>query len=217
LPWSYDASQIALFFLYVITAIWSHKLWKFLVPVIGISSGRMFELVSHVTSFGLSIPVTFYNVLKARNDRTLKQNSLEDSFRPLIPLAVLFVVTTGWALFSPTDIISHDPRMFFFMVGTVFSNIACRLIVSQMSSTKCEAMNWLLFPLSIFVVAIFKLEYFKVRELLVLRSLTLFFVLAHIHYGVCVVRELAEHFKINVFSLKKVTSESVPNSVGKKT
>ena len=40
------------------------------------------------------------------------------------------------------------------MMGAVFSNITCRLIVAQMSSTEAPVFNTLLIPLAILVVAI---------------------------------------------------------------
>lgn len=208
LPWSYDASQVALFLLYIITGIKSHKYWKFMVPVLNVSSGQFFELLSYLGSFAISAPVTVYNVYSCK---TIKQPTFWESFRPLVPLIVLFSITTGWAVFSPSDIIEREPRTFYFMVGTVFSNIACRLIVSQMSSTRCEAVNWFLLPLSISVLSVFSIPIALNHELLILRLITLLFCLLHIHYGVCVVRQMCDHFRINCFSLKKrdVSPESV--------
>ena len=40
------------------------------------------------------------------------------------------------------------------MMGAVFSNITCRLIVAQMSNTEAPVFNILLIPLTILVVAI---------------------------------------------------------------
>ena len=47
LPWSYDASQIALFVMYLITCFRGHKYWKFVVPVLNVTSGRLFEIISY--------------------------------------------------------------------------------------------------------------------------------------------------------------------------
>lgn len=79
-------------------------------------------------------------------------------------------------------------------------NLVCfffqsRLIVAQMSNTRCEIFNWLLVPTSITIV----LSVYTRNALLELYLTYLLCVLslvAHIHYGVCVVRML--------FSLKKV-------------
>lgn len=51
LPWSYDASQVALFVLYMITFCESYTFWKFTVPIINIPSGQMFELLSYCKQF----------------------------------------------------------------------------------------------------------------------------------------------------------------------
>ncbi|XP_054153118.1 ethanolaminephosphotransferase 1-like [Oppia nitens] len=200
LPWSYDVSQIALMIMYLATSFWSYKLWKFEMPFLEITSGRLFELISYAGCFIASAPVTIYNVYSCK---TQKQPNFWESFRPLMPLLVLFSTTTAWAVFSPNNIIEIDPRCFYFMVGTVFSNIACRLIVSQMSSTRCEAINWFLMPLAAIVLVVTLLPISQSQELLLLRAMSLLFTLSHIHYAVCIVRQMCDHFRINCFSLKK--------------
>uniref|UniRef100_A0A914RGE3 Uncharacterized protein n=1 Tax=Parascaris equorum TaxID=6256 RepID=A0A914RGE3_PAREQ len=37
---------------------------------------------------------------------------------------VLFAMSLCWAKYSPSNIIDQDPRIFFWTMGTVFSNIA---------------------------------------------------------------------------------------------
>jgi ethanolaminephosphotransferase len=99
----------------------------------------------------------------------------------------LMVVTVLWIALSPSDILEQQPRMFFYMVGTIFSHICCRLIVAQMSSTRCEGFNWTLFPITAltFVAIVFRpgvgFEVAAVYVLAVLSTLT------QIHYGYCVV------------------------------
>merc|ERR550525_825180 len=47
-------------------------------------------------------------------------------------MALFFV----WVCFSPNNILDQDPRCMFYLTGTVFSNICCRLIIAQMSNTR---------------------------------------------------------------------------------
>lgn len=47
LPWSYDASQIALFALYLITYSHGYTVWKFNVPLLNVTSGNFFEYASY--------------------------------------------------------------------------------------------------------------------------------------------------------------------------
>lgn len=77
-----------------------------------------------VVAFVFSIPITLYNVYKAYKANNLNQANLWESSRPLIPLMSLFVITTYWAYYSPSNVLETDPRMFYFMVGTAMSNIA---------------------------------------------------------------------------------------------
>lgn len=73
------------------------------------------------------------------------------------------------------------------MVGIVFSNICCRLIVAQMSNTRCEVFNWLLVPVGVAVFSALVLPKTLDLELPILYALTVLTFLAHVHYGVCLV------------------------------
>ena len=118
------------------------------------------------------------------------------------------------------------------MMGAVFSNITCRLIVAQMSNTEAPVFNTLLIPLAILVVAIW-LPNGKVRardesetrnlfasvidtvmsiscastfqrmEIYYLICYSIYVTLAHIHYGVMIVLQMSDHFNIYTFSREK--------------
>lgn len=72
-----------------------------------------------------------------------------------------------------------------------------------MSSTRCEALNWMLVPLSAGVTLIFTTAFGKDNEIMILKYLTLLVTVAHVHYGVCIVRQMSRYFNIYCFSLKK--------------
>ncbi|EYC34304.1 hypothetical protein Y032_0001g349 [Ancylostoma ceylanicum] len=78
-------------------------------------------------------------------------------------------------------------------MGTVFSNIACRLIIAQMSSHRCEVVNMLLMLYAFFAGLSFLVPN---MELMILRSLCLLVVVLHVHYGVCVIACLAHLFEL---------------------
>ncbi|XP_067126207.1 ethanolaminephosphotransferase 1 [Centruroides vittatus] len=205
LPWTYDISQIVLLTSFLITYFKSYKFFKF--TILNFGSGEFVEILIYVGALGMTLPMNFCNIYRAYKTQTLKQKSIRESLRPLLPVTLLFILTTIWALFSPNDIINKEPRMFYWMTGTVFSNIACSLIISQMTSTRCEVSNWLLYPVGIVMLLVFGLPQVGEKEIFLLRILTLFTVLAHINYGVHVVRQMCRHFKIYCFSLKKVPAD----------
>ena len=125
LPWSYDMTQVALFVTYILSFVYGYSFWKF--EIFDLSSGNIFEILTHVGSYALSIPVTLYNVNLAIQSKTLKHKSWGERTRPLIPFFALFIITVGWSYFSPNDVLNKEPRLFLFMVGTIFSNIAVSL------------------------------------------------------------------------------------------
>ncbi|CAG0905270.1 unnamed protein product [Cyprideis torosa] len=74
-----------------------------------------------------------------------------------------------------------------------------------MSNTRAEAGNRLLLPLAAGVAAMFVAPpslLHPALELTLLYALTLHATLAHLHFGVCVVRQMAQHLNIPVFSIR---------------
>lgn len=131
---------------------------------------------------------------------------LFEAFKPLLSSVLLLLVTSIWVFLSPVDVIEIEPRMFYYMVGTVFSHICCRLIVAQMSSTKSETINWLLFPTTAVVFVSIALQPGKVFEVGAIYALAVLATLTQLHYGVCVVRQMCRHFRIDCFKIKDKTN-----------
>nr|CAB3265959.1 ethanolaminephosphotransferase 1 [Phallusia mammillata] len=199
LPWGYDLSQTALFAIYVITAIKSVNLWK--IPLFGISYSTVFIVVAFGSTFAAT-PVALYNVYLAHRDGTNKQSSLYEVLLPLISPAIAFSLLHIWIVFSPISIMTYNPRLALFLISVVFSNISCRLVVAQMSGTRCQVINKFLPVLALALSITLYLRDAKVDNYL-FWSVTVFLTLAHIHYGIVVVNTLANHFGIKVFSIAK--------------
>lgn len=119
-----------------------------------------------------------------------------EMLRPLYSTCYLMIVTILWVYLSPSDILMHQPRMFFYMVGTVFSHICCKLIVAQMSTTRCEGFNWTLFPITALAGASLIFQPGLGFETAAVYALAVLSTLAQIHYGVCVV---------SVYSVRYIT------------
>ncbi|KJH51600.1 hypothetical protein DICVIV_02233 [Dictyocaulus viviparus] len=143
LSWGYDAGQYMLIFTYMFTYFVGYKCYKFYVYD-SISFVVIVESSFYLCSLG-SVVVSIYNMWHSYSvEKTFKQPSLYEATRPVIPCAILFITSLSWACLSSTDICSTDPRVYFFALGTVFSNIACRLIIAQMSNQRCDVSNKLL-------------------------------------------------------------------------
>ena len=105
----------------------------------------------------LSVGMSIYNIADGHMKGTLKQASMRESvsnwesalfvshtlspspsqtspaemLRPLFCPTVLFGVSVLWGAYSPSKILDAHARMFFFTMGTVFSNIAVSLFFSS--------------------------------------------------------------------------------------
>ena len=165
-----------------------------------------------------AVSLTIRTDSRAYRDSTGKNRSFWEAIIPLVGPCVFFSLTTLWALASPTDILNRDPRCFTFLVGTVFSNICCRLIVAQMSSTRSEVLNWMIYPVASVVAVALTLPASIGAELPLLYAITAFATLMHVHYGVCVVSNNSVATPSNVVliikkKLKKKTIGSAHRSV----
>lgn len=77
-----------------------------------------------------------------------------------------------------------------------------------MSGTKCELFNGLVALFAVVALCSILMPITASVELLLLRLLALALTLAHIHYAVCVIQQMCDHFNINCLSLKRRESET---------
>ncbi|XP_026332737.1 ethanolaminephosphotransferase 1-like [Hyposmocoma kahamanoa] len=198
LPWGYDFSMWASTFFFLWTGIKGTGYYKrYMFGSYTLANG--FEWLIYATGFLTNLPVAIYNTHKSYKLRTGKMRSATEAIRPLWPLLTVFVVLNVWVHKSDT-LVEYDPRMLFLLIGTVFSNVACRLIVAQMSSQRCDAVNWLLWPLLAGALGALAAPRFEPAIFYALTALT---VAAHLHYGTCVVRQMCDHFRISCFYIKQ--------------
>ncbi|KAF9794262.1 hypothetical protein SFRURICE_009639 [Spodoptera frugiperda] len=201
LPWGYDFTMIGSCILLLVTSVFGPEAWH--IPLPGnITPGVIFEFVLYFSAMLTSQTVILWNIYKSYRDKTGKMRSFSEAVRPLVPLFIFFALSSLWAIYSPTDIINRAPRIFYILTGTIFSNINCRLIVSQMSDTRCEAFNGLLIPYALVMCTVFMFPVSATTELLLLAGLCVASSIAHIYYGTKVVQEMCDHFKIECFHIK---------------
>jgi ethanolaminephosphotransferase len=162
----------------------------------------MFEILLYSMALLTNVPVILNNIYVSYQEKTGHMRSFSEAMRPLVPVTAFFLITLSWISLSPSNILERDPRAVFVVISTIFSNICCRLIVAQMSNTRCDIFNWLLVPTSIFILLSILIKN-AAFELFLTYTLCIFTTCAHIHYGTCVVRQMCKHLRINCFSIKK--------------
>ncbi|KAJ1527121.1 hypothetical protein ONE63_008655 [Megalurothrips usitatus] len=203
LPWGYDGAMIVVIFLFTITGIFGHEMWYFSLWN-GFTASHLFEFLFYFSALITNVPVVLWNIYLSYRDRTGRMRPLIEAVRPLFPISILMAISTVWVIWSPNNIVASDGRIVFLMVGTIFSNICCRLIVAQMSDQRCDAFNLLLVPLSAVVGCVWLLPAGRslMLEQGLLYLLTAFAICAHTHYGTCVVRQMCRHFRIDCFRIR---------------
>ncbi|CAG2054107.1 unnamed protein product [Timema podura] len=188
LPWGYDASMVATIVIFLVTFIYGDQVWSFTIPG-NISAGHMFEIAFYISALVTNLPVVLWNIYMSYKNKTGKMRTFWEANRPLVPVLLFLLLSTVWVTCSPVDIIELDPRFIYLTTGTIFSNICCRLIVSQMSSTRCEIFNWMFLPTGLVVALSLLLPDTptnKTLNLCMLYILSLLAIVSHIHYGTCV-------------------------------
>ncbi|KAK6105246.1 CDP-alcohol phosphatidyltransferase family protein [Brugia pahangi] len=207
LPWNYDLSQYGLAIFYLFVFFKGDDYFKFYVFA-DFTTALCLEFGFYVCCY-ISLVVSARNIyLSYFVDHTGKQDNFYEICLPLFPSLILFSISVFWALYSPGNIVERDPRLYLYTMGTVFSNIACKLIIAQMCNTRAELFNLCLAMYSI--VAVTSLSGFlsAYQELIFLRFAVVVITLAHLHFGICVVRQLCGHFKIHAFSLRYLQQSS---------
>ncbi|XP_063699759.1 ethanolaminephosphotransferase 1 [Culicoides brevitarsis] len=200
LPWGYDWGMWASTFMYLVTWFSGYEMWKRNWPL-GLKPGFVMEFLLHVSALG-SIPIILYNIYQSYVDKTGKMRKPMEALRPLFSFGIFMGISLAWAHLSPTNILETHPRAVYLLSGTIFSNISCRLIVSQMSNTRCEALHWMspiLFVAMLISFMIPRLETIIIYLLLIGSTL------AHWHYGTMIVQQLCVHFNRICFKVTKAT------------
>jgi len=202
LPWGYDLSMVGGTILYALTSILGYKTWKVRLPGGG-SPGPLLAICLYTGCFGVALPVTLRNIYRSYRDGTGKMRPLLEMIRPMVSICICMMLCFIWVIGSPNQVLIKDTRIFFYVTGTLCANLSCRLIVSQMSSTRCELINWFLIPLSAVVLSSLLIPGLPSEaEMCMLYLLAIVYTIFHIHYGVCVVIQMANHLKIDAFRIK---------------
>lgn len=204
LPWGYDLSMWGSTIMYMITWYWGFEFWKNDLPF-GIPMGATMEFLLHISAMA-NIPMVIYNVYRSYKYKTGKLRPFSEAARPMYPFLLFMFLLLFWAHKSPSNIVEKDPRALFVLSGTIFSNISCRLIVSQMSNTRCEGFHWMT---PIFIISILIGMYIPILERLILYLLCIITTLTHWHYGTKVVQQMCQHFNRICFKVTSTLS-SVP-------
>ncbi|GAB0099330.1 ethanolaminephosphotransferase 1 [Sergentomyia squamirostris] len=214
LPWGYDFTMWGVTIVLTMTFFVGPDIWR--QPVFDITPANAFLVLLVVSAVITNHPIIIRNIYRSYRDGTGKMRPFREAIRPLIPLVGLFVISHVWVVFSVNDVVTLDPRLLFVCFGTIFSNISCRLIVAQMSDTRTDSWNGLLWLLLVATgVSTFPfyssihVNFMPTIELGIVYAITAISTVAHIHYGTCVVRQMCNHFNIKCFKVREINRNTV--------
>lgn len=175
-----------------------------------VSFARCAEYIWPICAIATSIPISIKHIQESYRNGTGYNRTFYEAVRPLISPAVLFISSTWWGLASPYMIMHTHSRIFFSAVGATFSNIACRLVIAQMTTTRSDGFNNLLYifvPIQVMSVYGALTER---MEFILLFLYNIFVILAHLHYAICVVRQICDHLNIYAFNITHRSKQPPP-------
>lgn len=206
LPWGYDLALLGIALVYLISGIVGVQIWRFNVPLTSLSLVSFLTIGVVIANFFFSFAVSLSNIyFKYSPVNQLKYGFL-DGMAPTFSVALLAGFSTAWLVLSPNNIAELEPRIFIWHQGILFSSHLCRVIIAQMTSTKCQLINWMLYPYMLMVTCLLTFPPSTVTSQVELNALYVFSTLmtiAHMHFGITVVNEIAESLNVHVFSIRK--------------
>lgn len=202
LPWGYDISQVTIFICYIISAT-SGTNFFYETKIIGFTLVQILKFTMYAGSV-FTIMISIKNVIDVWRNGSCKQSNLFESFRPWSPLVISMLVMYLWIYcLTPYKLMEYEQRIALALTGIVFANIACRLVVVQMSSTRADLLNPLLIPI-LFGSMFDGLLHYVYLARINFKIVFLVCFIMHLHYGIGVVRGLANYLNIFIFKIKPI-------------
>lgn len=199
LPWAYDISQIFLASTFFITYLNGPEFWRMQLTE-EMSLVECLKATLYVLAPGLCVPMSIYNQYVARRDRSYQCVSFLEGLVPMFSLSSVTLVYFSFGYFSHSNLIYTNLRWFCFAYGIIYANLNCRLIVAQMTATKCDRFNTLALPIFPMIICS---QLQLVHEDLMLYGYVIFLSFGQLHYGINVVRQLCGHLNIYAFKVGK--------------
>lgn len=200
LPWAYDFSQIWLTSAYFVTFLFGLDMWKVTFLGGALNIPRIFKITLYGVVLFVCLPVSISNQRKARKENPTQCVSVEESIQPLISLGSITALHVLYGYLAVDNVVETQLKLYVVSYGILYANVNCRLIVAQMSGGLCERFNMLAYPLVPMII----LSRLRIAsDLTLLLGYVIFLTLAHLHYGVNVVRQLCEHLNVYCFRVGK--------------
>ncbi|KAK6488545.1 ethanolaminephosphotransferase 1-like [Huso huso] len=135
LPWGYDISQVTMSLVYIVTAVVGVETWY--APIfMNFHYRDLFTIMILGCAFTVTLPMSLYNVFKSKlalflNAGVYRKNKLKFLFMAFYPSCHLSYSIHTVICLSP-DIIEKQPRVFYFMVGTLLPTCLTAAVVEEM-------------------------------------------------------------------------------------
>lgn len=193
------------------TAVVGVDFWKQEL-IEGVQNNSLFVIITMIGSF-CTLTVNVRNALYAVR---LNQDSVFVALTRLLPFVILNTLAGLWALYSPSDIFSQQPRMFLWMLGLLNSKLVLHLMLAHLCGEEYHPFRKTLVP--IFYVAghcafcMVEGIYDAINEKLIVREFFFLSLAAYVHIVFTVVWEVKNVLGVSVFSILHHSKPSTQSS-----
>ena len=125
------------------------------------SNGALYFMINFIYFMQLNSNLTnilifiynIYNIMnffliwikRASVNKTFKQPSFYEAIRPLFSTFYLFIIQMVWIQYSRVNILDLEPRVFYWVTGTLFSNISVGFTQQNQLNSNLNLINFCFF------------------------------------------------------------------------
>jgi len=190
-------AQFAVMGVHLTSAFMGPQFWNSAVPIIGVTWNTLIPL-SQLATIGYTI---FNNVVDVGSVITQKKLEPISVYTQLLPTLTCAVLTSLWALGSPSQVLLSHPQGFFLMIGFMFPNLVGRIVFARMTGSPFTWQQSLVIPIAIGFVHSVILRETILSDGVMAWILALVYMGAYLHWALSIIDVLCEALGIECLTI----------------
>ncbi|XP_063689816.1 ethanolaminephosphotransferase 1-like [Bolinopsis microptera] len=196
LPWMFDIAQVTVVLVFLAAGIMTPMGLRNFIADNFIPFNQIMYIIIPIGFTG-AIGLSILNIRLSYQSGTNRYNSFGEMMRPWVSYILFNFLCLTFPYFCQEDYLSN-PRVWTIAYGFTFSNIVCRLMINQMSHTRCELIEPPIIPL---FLAWFLAVVLQIAPATIITLYSVFSMFSFTHYCYVVVNDLCDHLNICAFSI----------------
>lgn len=196
LPWMFDISQVGVVAVFLFTGLLTPQGFKDFFADNLIPINTCFYLIIPVVFIG-AMGLSVYNIREKMATGAHKYKTFPEMMRPWVSYLLLNFFLCSFPFFCREAYLSNV-RVWTIAYGFSFSNVVCRLMMNQMSCTRCELIEPPIKPMAVmWLLAVI----LRVAPATVLLVYSVVAAVSFVHFAYVVINDMCDHYNICAFSI----------------